>query len=219
MFRYFPFSFPKLLLIFCIGISVPFCAAKAASTSSTDAPVILVVGDSLSAGFRINPSDGWVALLQKRLLAENFPHRVINTSISGETSSGGLNRLPKALDNYQPGIVLIELGANDGLRGLPLKLIRENLSKMITITQQHKARALLLGMKLPPNYGPQYTHEFAQLFAELAQQHKTGLVPFLLAGVATQRRLMQSDGLHPTAAAQGQLLDTVWPHLLPLLKE
>lgn len=182
-------------------------------------PVILVMGDSLSAGFGINPEDGWVALLQKRFHANNLGYRVINTSISGETSSGGLNRLPAALKKFRPAIVLIELGANDGLRGLSLKQMRENLSKMIRIAQQQKARVLLLGIKLPPNYGPQYTREFSQVFTELAQQHKTGLVPFLLAEVATQHSLMQSDGLHPTAAAQSQLLDTVWPHLLPLLRK
>lgn len=167
----------------------------------------------------MSTSEGWVALLQKRLAAENFPHHVINTSISGDTSSGGLNRLPKALDKYRPRIVLIELGANDGLRGLPLQRMRKNLNQMITAAQQRKARVLLLGMELPPNYGPLYTQEFAKIFAELALQHKIGFVPFLLEGVATESRLMQSDGLHPNGAAQSQLLDTVWPHLKPLLLE
>lgn len=162
-------------------------------------------------------SEGWVALLEKRLANENFPHRVINASISGETSSGGLSRLPGALRKHQPKIVIIELGANDGLRGLPLPLMRENLRRMIITAQQNSAQVLLLGMRLPPNYGPRYTQGFAQVFVELAQQYKTGLVPFLLAGVATQATLMQSDGLHPTATAQNQLLDTVWPYLQPLL--
>jgi len=175
------------------------------------------MGDSLSAGYKMRLSEGWVALLEKRLTDEYLPHRVINASISGETSSGGLNRLPEALRRHQPKIVIIELGANDGLRGLPLPLMRENLRRMITAAQQNNARVLLLGMRLPPNYGPRYTQDFAQVFVELAQQHKTGLVPFLLAGVATQSTLMQSDGLHPAAAAQSQLLDTVWPHLQPML--
>jgi len=176
------------------------------------------MGDSLSAGYRIRLSEGWVALLEKRLAAEHLPHRVINASISGETTSGGRNRLPQALRKHQPEIVIIELGANDGLRGLPLSLMRENLRWMINAAQQNNARVLLLGMRLPPNYGPRYTRNFTQVFAELARQYKTGLVPFFLEGVATHTTLMQNDGLHPNAAAQGRLLDTVWPHLLPLLR-
>jgi acyl-CoA thioesterase I len=211
--------FPRLfisfgLLILCTGLSVPSAVVNAAG-----APVILVSGDSLSAAYRINASAGWVALLQKRLQAENLPHSVVNASISGATSSGGLNRLQDALKKFQPTIVLIELGANDGLRGLPLKLMRKNLSEMISIAQQNNARVLLLGMRLPPNYGPAYTQEYAQVFVELAQKYQTGLVPFLLQDVAGQPRLMQSDGLHPTAAAQAQLLETVWPYLLPLLSQ
>jgi len=162
-------------------------------------------------------SEGWVALLEKRLTDEHLPHRVINASISGETSSGGLNRFPGVLRKHQPKIVIIELGANDGLRGLPLTLMRKNLRSMINAAQQNNARVLLLGMRLPPNYGPRYTQGFAQVFVELAREYKTGLVPFLLTGVATQARLMQSDGLHPTAVAQSRILDTVWPHLQPLL--
>ena len=175
------------------------------------------MGDSLSAGYRLRASESWVALLEKRLNTEHLPHRVINASISGETSSGGLNRLPQVLHKHQPEIVIIELGANDGLRGLPLSLIRKNLQGMITAAQQNDADVLLVGMRLPPNYGPRYTQGFAQTFTELARQYKTGLVPFLLQGVATQASLMQSDGLHPTAAAQSRILNTVWPHLLPLL--
>ncbi len=165
----------------------------------------------------MRPSESWVALLEKRLTNAHLPHRVINASISGETSSGGLNRLPNALRKHQPKIVIIELGANDGLRGLPLSLMRKNLQRMISAAQQINARVLLLGMRLPPNYGLRYTQDFAQVFVELARQYKTGLVPFFLVGVATQTTLMQTDGLHPTAAAQRRLLDTVWPYLQPLL--
>lgn len=164
-------------------------------------------------------SEGWVALLQKRLYTKGFPHQVINTSISGETSSGGLSRLSKSLAKYQPRIVLIELGANDGLRGLPLQDLQENLSQMILAAKQHQARVLLLGMRLPPNYGPLYAQKFSQIFIELAQQHNTALVPFLLHGIATQRDLIQSDGLHPTAAAQNHILENVWPILKPLLNQ
>jgi len=171
----------------------------------------------LSAGYKIRLSEGWVALLEKRLAIEHLPHRVVNASISGETSSGGLNRFSGVLRTHQPEIVIIELGANDGLRGLPLSLMRKNLQGMITSAQQNDADVLLVGMRLPPNYGPRYTRGFAQVFVELARQYKTGLVPFLLKGVATQASLMQNDGLHPTAAAQSRILDTVWPHLLPLL--
>jgi len=213
--RYFShLSISGLLLIFSIGLSVP-CHVANAATKST--PVILVMGDSLSAGYKMRISEGWVALLEKRLAAEHLPHRVINASISGETSSGGLNRFPGALRKHQPEIVIIELGANDGLRGLPLSLMRKNLQRMITSAQQNNAQVLLLGMRLPPNYGPRYTQGFAQTFTELARQYKTGLVPFLLKDVATQASLMQRDGLHPTAAAQSRILDTVWPHLLSLL--
>jgi len=203
------------LLIFGVGLSVPCAAAN----NSATAPVILISGDSLSAAYRFNASAGWVALLQQRLRTENLPYNVVNTSISGETSSGGLNRLPTALQKFQPSIVLIELGANDGLRGLPLKQMRENLGEMISSAQQNKAHVLLLGMRLPPNYGPGYTRDFAQVFVELAEKYQTGLVPFFLQDVALQPRLMQSDGLHPTAAAQAQILETVWPYLLPLLND
>lgn len=163
-------------------------------------------------------SEGWVALLEKRLSAENLPHHVINASISGETSSGGLNRFRTMLRKHQPHIVLLELGANDGLRGLPLSLMKNNLQRMITAAQEKNAQVLLLGMRLPPNYGPRYTEDFSQVFSLLAKQNKIAFVPFFLAGVGGKRALTQDDGLHPNVAAQGQLLDNVWPYLLPLLR-
>ncbi len=177
------------------------------------------MGDSLSAGYRIPAAKGWVALLQAHLNTEQLPYRVINASISGETSSGGLNRLAIALRKYQPEIVILELGANDGLRGLPLFVMRSNLQHMITAAQKINARVLLLGMRLPPNYGLAYTQEFSDVFVNLAQQYKTAFVPFFLEGVATRRELMKDDGLHPKAVAQPQLLDTVWPHLQALLNQ
>lgn len=209
MARYFS-HFLSSLLILSIGLSVPFHTANAAK--------ILIMGDSLSASHNMRQSEGWVALLEKRLAAENLPHHVTNASISGETSSGGLNRLPAILRKHQPQIVVLELGANDGLRGLPLSLLQNNLQRMITDAQKNKARVLLLGMRLPPSYGLQYTKNFAQVFADLAQQYKTAYVPFFLAGVGGQSAFLQNDRLHPNIAAQEKLLDTVWPYLLPLLK-
>jgi acyl-CoA thioesterase-1 len=175
------------------------------------------MGDSLSAGFGLDQSRDWVSLLQTRLREKHFPQQVINASISGETSSGGLSRLPQALQSYRPEIVVIELGANDGLRGLPLTLLQQNLQRMIGLAQQYNTRVLLIGMRLPPNYGPAYTDRFQQLYRQLANDSHVALVPFLLDGVATRPELMQDDGLHPRASAQTQLLDNVWPQLLPLL--
>ena len=209
----------KLALIVFSALSLPLSSPVAASSEKEMPPVILVSGDSLSAAYRMKTTDGWVAQLQKRLQVEGFPHQIINTSISGETSSGGLTRFAHELSKYQPRIVLIELGANDGLRGLPLQNLRDNLTQMIQAAKQQKARVLLLGMKLPPNYGLHYAQAFSQLFVELAQQHNTALLPFLLEGVAAQRELMQNDGLHPTAAAQDRILENVWPKLKPLLVE
>ena len=178
------------------------------------------MGDSLSAGFGIGQAQSWVNLLRQRLTTESFPHRIVNTSISGETSSGGLSRLPSALKKHRPHIVIIELGANDGMRGQPIKLLDNNLSKMIQLTQDNNSRVLLVGMRLPPNYGPQYTAKFEKTYQQLANENsKIGFAPFLLKGVATQRHLMQSDGIHPVASAQPQLLENIWPHLLPLLRQ
>ena len=214
-------SIIQCLLIACFTLSFNLvCVADDAqpSLSGTNQATILIMGDSLSAGFGMEASKSWPTLLQQRLVSENLPHQVINASISGETTNGGLSRLPQLLRKHEPQIVVIELGANDGLRGLPLKLMRENLRRMIEICQQTKARLLLVGMKLPPNYGPRYTRQFTQIYIELAEKYHTGVVPFLLTEVATKPELMQTDGLHPTAAAQKQLLNTVWPQLLPLLK-
>lgn len=175
------------------------------------------MGDSLSAGFGIDQPYGWVSLLAKRLNSEGYPHHVFNASISGETSRGGLIRLPNTLKE-NPSIVIIELGANDGLRGLPLDQLRNNLEKMVTLSQEIAAKVLLVGMRLPTNYGPAYTAGFQSIYLDLAKKYQTGLVPFLLEGVATQRSLMQGDNLHPTAEAQSKLLDNVWRHLQPILK-
>lgn len=192
-------------------------ATLASAVTTEEKPTLVVMGDSLSAGFGLDQSRGWVSLLQTRLREKHFPQQVINASISGETSSGGLSRLPQVLQSYRPQIVLIELGANDGLRGLPLTLLQQNLQRMIELAQQHNTRVLLIGMRLPPNYGPAYTDHFQDLYRQLANDSHVALVPFLLDGVATRPELMQDDGLHPRASAQRQLLDNVWPQLLPLL--
>jgi len=193
-----------------------FAEAAVAATASP-APTILVVGDSLSAGFGIKLEQGWVALLQKKLAQEGYGHRVVNASASGETSGGAMTRLPRALAQHRPAVVILELGGNDGLRGLPVGDIRANFERMIALATQAGARVLLIGMRMPPNYGPQYTREFDGLYAELARAHGLALVPFFLDGVALDEGLMQDDGIHPTAAAQPRLLAVVWPRLRPLL--
>ena len=179
---------------------------------------ILVFGDSLSAAYGLRPEQGWAALLLQRLRTQGYGYTVVNASISGETSGGGLARLPRALALHHPAIVLLELGANDGLRGLPLATVRANLIRMIELAEHAHAKVLLLGIRLPPNYGPRYSGEFAQLYTELAAKYHVPLVPFLLEKVALDPALMQSDGLHPDAAGEGPVLETVWPYLRPLLQ-
>lgn len=178
-----------------------------------------MLGDSLSAGYGIKPAQGWVALLEKRLREQGYEYRVVNASISGETSGGGLQRLPRALELHQPAVVIVELGANDGLRGLSVPLTRDNLTKIVAEAKKTGAQVLLVGMQLPPNYGPRYTNDFMRMFRDIASASSVGLVPFLLESVALKSELMQEDGLHPTAAAQPALLETVWPHLKPMLKK
>ena len=187
------------------------------ASTTAPSPTILVVGDSLSAGYGIRLEQGWVALLQARLEKEGYGHRVVNASASGETTGGALARLPRALEQQRPRIVVIELGGNDGLRGLPVADIRRNFERMIALSQQAGARVLLIGMQIPPNYGPAYTQAFSGLYTDLAAQHRVALVPFFLEGIALDDSLFQDDGLHPNAAAQPRLLATVWPQLRPLL--
>lgn len=181
------------------------------------AGTLLVLGDSLSAGYGLAPAQGWVALLEKRLVAQGYEYRVVNASLSGETTSGGLERLPRALALHKPDLVIVELGANDGLRGLPLAVTQGNLTKIVTLAKDADAQVLLLGMRLPPNYGPRYTTGFARMFSDLASRLHLPSVPFFLEAVALKRELMQEDGLHPNARAQPAILETVWPRLVPLL--
>ena len=193
-------------------------AAAAASAAQTQAPVVLVFGDSLSAGYGIRVEQGWVSLLAQKIEHEGYGFRVVNASVSGETTDGGLARLSRALAVQQPRIVLLELGANDGLRGLPLAGTRENLDKMITLLQSQHVAVLLLGLRLPPNYGERYTGGFMTMYQELSASHRIALLPFLLDNVALHPELMQEDGLHPNEKGQPLLLDNVWPRLMPLLR-
>ena len=200
-----------LLLTLLFGSGTAFAAT--ASTSAS----ILVLGDSISAAYGINTNEGWVALLQQRLTNKDFRYRVVNASVSGDTSRTGLNRLGNALRQHQPAIVIVALGGNDGLRGLPFSEIEASLTGIIQLSQHQGAKVLLAGVRLPPNYGEFYNARFARLFQQLSETNQVALVPRLLDQVADHGELMQADGIHPTAAAQAQILDNVWPHLLPLL--
>lgn len=186
--------------------------------SAAAAPRILVLGDSLSAAYGLPVEAGWVALLQQRLRKQGLPHEVVNASVSGETTAGGGARLPHLLARHTPRVLILELGANDGLRGLPLEGTRANLEAMILMAKKQRVQVLLVGMRLPPNYGPAYATAFHALFGELARRHRIAHLPFLLERIAANRDHFQADGLHPTAQAQPLILDTVWPALLPLLR-
>ena len=182
------------------------------------AGTILVYGDSLSAAYGIAEERSWVALLAARLKREKADYSVANASISGETTSGGLSRFAKVLEKHKPSITVIELGANDGLRGLPVAEMRKNLAAMIAAARAVKSRVLLIGVRMPPNYGQVYNRAFEAAFTGLAKEHKTGLVPFFFEGFADKREYYQPDNLHPTAAAQPILLENVWKALKPMLK-
>lgn len=187
------------------------------AAADTRAPAILVVGDSISAGYGLAAKEGWVALLQDRLKAQGYGYRVVNASVSGETTTGGLARLPRALSVHRPEIVIIELGGNDGLRGLPLETSRANLERMVVLAEGSGARVLLLGMRIPPNYGARYSEGFEKVFRDLARKHRLAFEPFFLSKIALGAGMIQEDGLHPTAKAQPVMLETMWPALQPLL--
>ena len=202
-----------------IGIlAVLFLTPPLALAQAKEPPTVLIMGDSLSAAYGLPVENGWVSLLKQRLAQQKYVHQVINASISGETTAGGRQRLDSLLKQYRPTVVVIELGANDGLRGLSLEQSRDNLEQMIATSKQARARVLLVGMRLPSNYGPAYTEPFHAMFSQLARQHHIALVPFLLEGTGGRREHFQPDGMHPSAAAQPLLLDAVWPHLRPQLK-
>lgn len=182
------------------------------------AGTILVFGDSLSAAYGLPQDRSWVTLLDQKLRDERLNYRVVNTSISGETTAGGINRIPDALRQHRPDVVVVELGANDGLRGGNLDVMRRNLEAIVDASRKARAEVLLIGMRLPPNYGRAYTEKFQQTFADVARRKKTAFVPFLLEGFAQDARYFQSDRVHPTAEAQALMLETVWKGLQPLLK-
>ncbi len=193
-----------------------FLALAATAVQAEERPTLLVMGDSLSAAYGIEADEGWVSLLEARL---DGKARVVNASISGETSGGGASRLPELLGQHAPDIVLLELGGNDGLRGLPPSQFEANMRRMIEASQEAAARVLLLGIDIPPNYGQAYRDAFTGVYHRLADEYDLPLVPFLLEGVALEEHLMQRDGIHPTAEAQPLILENVWPELEALLEE
>jgi len=191
--------------------------ALPAGAQSATSRTIVVLGDSLSAGYGIKVQEGWVNLLAQRLTTEGYGYKVVNASVSGETTQGGVSRLPRVLELHKPEIVIVELGGNDGLRGLPLAASRENLQRAIKLAQNARAKVLLVGMMIPPNYGQRYGQEFREIFASLAKANTIPLVPFLLDEVALKSDLMQDDGIHANARGQPRMLDNVWPRLKTLL--
>ena len=184
---------------------------------SATAGTVLIVGDSISAAFGLDTREGWVALLEKRLRSEGYSDKVVNASISGDTSGGGQARLPALLAEHKPSVVVVELGGNDGLRGQSPTQLKQNLASMIDTSRAAGAKVLLLGMKLPPNYGARYTTAFAEVYSTLANEKNVGLVPFFLQGVGGVPELMQADGIHPALGAQPTLLENAWPAIKPLL--
>jgi len=199
------------------GMAIIALALAAAVGAAATRPVILVVGDSISAGYGLPPGSGWTALLASRLEQQHYAFAVVNASISGDTTAGGRTRLPALLDQHHPAIVVIELGGNDGLRGTDLATTRANLDAMIDASKKAGARVVLVGMKLPPNYGSAYTTRFDALYTDASKRFNVALVPFFFAGFAERNDLFQPDRVHPTQAAQPLLLDNVWPALQPLL--
>jgi acyl-CoA thioesterase-1 len=202
----------KVLALLATAVLLPRAHAAAPRP-----PLLLVVGDSLSAGYGLETGKGWVDLLRQRLHAHHPRWTVVNASISGDTTAGGLARLPALLERDRPQVVIIELGGNDALRGLSLEQTADNLSQMVALCKKAGAQVLLVGMQIPPNYGPTYTARFAAVFPAVAKAQHVALVPFLLAGVVAHPDWFQADNIHPTAQAQPVMLDTVWPHLQPLL--
>ena len=196
-----------------------FVLIVASASAHAEAPVILVFGDSISAGYGLAPEQGWVELLKTRLKSQGYGYQVVNASVSGETTAGGLARLPRALELHHPSIVILELGGNDGLRALPIAQMRANLTQMANLSSAAGAKVLLLGMRMPPNYGPEYTKQFAMVFSDLAAEQRLPWVPFLLTGIALSPALLQGDDIHPNAQGQPVLLDNVWPTLKPLLRK
>ena len=207
----------RFLRLLLASLAVIFLA-NAVHAAPKIPPAILVFGDSLSSAYGIAERRGWVALLEERLKRDKLAWGVVNASISGETTSGGRSRLARALEEHRPAVVVIELGGNDGLRGLPIAEMKKNLAAMIEQSQKAGARVLLVGTRMPPNYGPDYTRAFDSAYAELAKRHRAALVPYLFEGFGEKIELFQPDRIHPTEAAQPLILQYGWPALRPLLK-
>ncbi|MGH8443734.1 MAG: arylesterase [Solimonas sp.] len=207
------------LLLCCAPLAMAAGPSPAATPSAaTDGPVWLVLGDSISAAYGIPQSRGWVALLQQRLHERGYRARVVNASVSGETTAGGLARLPALLERHHPDVVLVELGGNDGLRALPVGKLRDNLTQIVALSHKAGARPAVFEMRLPSNYGAEYVAQFSDSFGVVARAQKVPLVPFLLMPIATDPASFQEDGIHPTAAVQDRLLDAVWPSLETLAR-
>ncbi len=209
-----------LVALLCIGSPSTTAAGGSSSVAAqaSGPPVVLVLGDSLSAEYGLERSSGWVGLLAARLQAERYDYRIVNASISGETTSGGLARIDELLTRERPAIVIVELGGNDALRGLPIAAAQHNLESIVERSRRVPAAVLLIGMQVPPNYGKAYADRFAAMYADTAKKYRTALTPFFFEGFAERLELFQPDRIHPTAAAQGRLLDNAWPALAPLLK-
>lgn len=216
-FRHLQWAIGWVALLWACSLQAQPVASKP-SYVATDPRTVLVMGDSLSAAYGLSASQGWVALTAERITREKPGWQVVNASISGETSAGGAARIVDAVVRHRPSVVVIELGANDALRGLPLRQTRRNLARMIGAAQGIGARVLLVGMRIPPNYGPDYTREFERGFRQLSERFDTTLLPFLLQPIAADRGNFQADNMHPIAAAQPKLRDHVWPVLSPLLR-
>ncbi len=205
--------------IFGLLVTLIFAFSLVASGAENDMRSLLIYGDSLSAAYGMAEDDGWVALLDQKIQQENRRYRVVNGSVSGETSTGGLERLPSMLRSYNPDIVVLELGGNDGLRGLPLNLLKNNLKRMVALIRESGAETLLSGIQIPPNYGPRYATPFYELFYQIAEEDKVAFIPFLIDGIPQQPELMQDDGIHPKPEAQPIILENVWTYLLPMLQD
>lgn len=208
-------SIALVLLVICLGITTPAARAQGAASAT---PLILVLGDSISAAYGLDPGQGWVRLLEQKLKHEGAPHRVVNASVTGETTAGGLARLPGLLARHKPSVVLIELGGNDGLRALPVKVMRSNLERMIEMAREAGATPAMFEMSIPDNYGPAYTASFSRAFAEVSADRKVPMVPIERMGFVSDPSSFQDDGIHPGPTAQPQILDAVWPTLEPLLQ-
>jgi acyl-CoA thioesterase-1 len=208
-------SIALILLVFCLGVVAPLARAQGANAAS---PLILVLGDSISAAYGLDAGQGWVRLLEQKLKAQGAPHRVVNASVTGETTAGGLARLPGLLERHRPSVVLVELGGNDGLRALPVKAMRANLERIIELTRTAGAHPAMFEMRIPDNYGPTYSESFADVFTAISRDRNVPMVPIERMRFVTDPGAFQEDGIHPGPAAQAQILEAVWPTLLPLLR-